>query len=448
MTRRPGSLVARLVTLAAVMLTVALGLTGFSLDRGFRDTAKAALRDRLEAHLYGLMGLVDITADGTVALPVNLAEPRLMTPESDLYAAVWDAEGRPLWQSPSALGRDLPPPGAADRPGAVTFGFDPRREVYRTTLAVRWELAPGTHRRLTFTVAEAARRFEGDLAAFRRSLWGWLAASALVLMAAHAALLRLGLKPLLRLARDVKAIESGRMARFPTDYPREIRPLTENMNALLDHDRARLTRYRDTLAELAHSLKTPLSILHGLRDDLGGPPDLRRQMDDQLQRMREAVDYHLQRAATAGRRPLPGTVAVAPLVEELRRSMDKVHVEKRVQSTLHVPEGLGFHGDRGDLVEMLGNLMDNAWKWCRQRVRVTVRATAGGLVAVVEDDGPGVPEPQLARLGERGFRPHQAPPGHGIGLALVRDLAAEYGGPPVFDRSDLGGLRVSLHLGP
>ncbi len=447
----PGSLITRLVISTAVLLTVALGLAGLSLDRGFRDSARTALQDRLEAHLYGLMGLVEIEGDGTVSVPDSLAEPRLTASESNLYAAIWDGSGRRLWQSPSATERELPQPRATSRPGHKEFGHDPTHGTYSASLTVRWEMAPHEHRVLSFAVVESASRFNGEVAAFRRSLWGGLAASALFLVAAHLALLRLSMKPLLRLIREVKAVEAGRKERFAPDYPSEIRPLTQNMNALLDQDRARLARYRDSLSDLAHSLKTPLSILHGIKEDLESGPAARRQMDEQLERMQGAVDYHLQRAAAAGRVPLSGTVEMDRLVAELRRSLDKVYDHKRVKFIADVEEGLRFRGDRGDLMEILGNLMDNAWKWSRGQVRLTLRRSADAddaLLVQMEDDGPGVAHIHRGRLGERGFRPRADVPGHGIGLAVVRDLAAEYGGAPEFAHSPLGGLQVSLRLHP
>ncbi len=435
----------------AVLLTVALGLAGLSLDRGFRDSARTALQDRLEAHLYGLMGLVEIEGDGTVTVPDSLAEPRLTANESNLYAAIWDGSGRRLWHSPSATERELPRPRVTSRPGHKEFGHDLTQGTYSTSLTVRWEMAPDHHRLLTFAVVESASRFNGEVAAFRRSLWGGLAASALFLVVAHLALLRLSMKPLLRLIREVKAVEAGHKDRFAPDYPSEIRPLTQNMNALLDQDRARLARYRDSLSDLAHSLKTPLSILHGIKEDLEPGPAARRQMDEQLERMQGAVDYHLQRAAAAGRVALSGTVEMALLVAELRRSLDKVYDHKRVRFTADVEEGLLFRGDRGDLMELLGNLMDNAWKWSHGQVRLTLQRSADAddaLLVQVEDDGPGVADIHRGRLGVRGFRPRAGLPGHGIGLAVVKDLAAEYGGVPEFGQSPLGGLQVSLRLHP
>lgn len=451
MVRQPGSLLSRLVISTTVMLTVALGLAGLSLDRGFRESARTALQDRLEAHLYGLMGLVEIDERGIISMPESLAEPRLTANEGNLYGAVWGGGGQSLWRSPSATEQDLPRPRLTSRPGHREFRHDATHDIYSISLTVRWEMAPDDHRLLTFTVAEAAARFNGEVAAFRRSLWGGLAASALFLVAAHLALLRLSMKPLLRLIGEVKAVEAGHKDRFARDYPSEIRPLTRNMNALLDQDRARLARYRDSLSDLAHSLKTPLSILHGIKEDLNPEPAARRQMDEQLARMQGAVDYHLQRAAAAGRVPLSGTVEMALLVAELRRSLDKVYDHKRVAFTTELQEGLRFRGDRGDLTEILGNLLDNAWKWSRGQVRLTLRhipGTDGALLVQVEDDGPGVADVHWVRLGERGFRPRAGVPGHGIGLAVVTDLAAEYGGVPEYGRSPLGGLQVSLRLAP
>ncbi|MDZ7844365.1 MAG: hypothetical protein U5K99_06160 [Anaerolineales bacterium] len=286
-----GSLQTRLTLAVGAILAVFLALAGIALERAFRQSVGAGMRHSLEARVYLLLGAAEVDADGTLAMPATLAEPRLGTPDSGLYAAIRDDAGRMLWRSESSLGRDIAWPTAQHPGKPVHARIDGigERTLHALAWPIDWELTDGDSRRLDILVAERHSAAELRIAEFRRTLWGWFAAVFVALLAMLVALLRWGLTPLRRAAREVAGIEAGERERLGGGYPPELQPLTANLNALLAGSAARLQRYRETLAELAHSLKTPLAVLRA-RD---GDPRVR----EQAERMQRAIDWHLRRAA-------------------------------------------------------------------------------------------------------------------------------------------------------
>ncbi len=228
-----------------------------------------------------------------------------------------------------------------------------------------------------------------------------------------------------------------------------MRSLTDNINALLTSQRDHLERYRHTLGDLAHSLKTPLAVLRG---SLGNPScaGLNDIITEQVQRMNDIVDYQLQRAATSGRLPLAAPVTVGRIASKMQASLNKVYADKDVQCHVQAAADVQFHGDEGDLLELLGNLMDNAYKWSRRQVAVSARVVslAGRpeLELQVEDDGPGIDEALAREALQRGVRHDPATPGHGIGLAIVQDIVQLYDGKLELGRSRWNGARFTVRL--
>lgn len=449
----PLSLHLRLLAAASLALALFLGATGLVLDRAFHEAADQALRERLQTQAYALLAAAELDARDRMQLPADLPEPRLGAPASGLYAEVASAEGRERWRSRSTLGIEL---GFQTRPGVGERTFEnlisgSGEPLLALNLGVAWPDSQGRPRHYVFRVAESLRSFEKQIQAFRRNLWGWLGAAALLLLAVQGAILRWGLKPLRAVALDLAAIEAGRAERLEGRYPRELRGLTENLNALIASNHAHLARYRDALGNLAHSLKTPLAIVRGSLDTTAVRDPERRTMQEQVERMRAIVEYQLARAATAGRSALAAPVAVAPQAEKIARALARVYAQKNVTLTLNVAPAAAFRGDEGDLLELLGNLADNAFKWCRSAVTIHARVLAGDrpgahLEIVVEDDGSGFPSVDSARLGERGVRADSQTPGHGIGLAMVRETVQLYGGTLELGRGALGGAAVTVRL--
>ncbi|WP_295402384.1 ATP-binding protein [uncultured Thiocystis sp.] len=440
------SLRTRVVLSAAAVLAVFILLTSLALERAVRDTAESAREDRLQAQIFLLMAAGEEESSGLV-FPNALAESRLTLPDSGLYALVLNALGDPIWQSPSAVGVDIPLPQPL-APGQRRFerrqGND-GQDYLVLGFGVSWATGP-VPQDYSFVVAEDSSAFESEVGQFRASLAGWLGLMGLLMLVALVLILRWGLTPLRRVAAEVAAIESGDQTQIQGRYPTEIRALTGNLNALLAHERARQRRLDNTLGDLAHSLKTPLAVMRGALDEEDNPTaDLLR---EQLARMGTIVEYQLQRARAGGQKAatLAPPIPVRRVAERLTASLTKVRRDKSVAVTLDIDPAAHFRGVEGDLFEMLGNLLENAFKWCNRQIRVSGASSRGVLTITVEDDGPGIPPDQAVRLLERGARADEATPGHGIGLAVVRELCEAYGGDIRVERSSLGGARLRLRL--
>ncbi|MCG5513118.1 ATP-binding protein [Ectothiorhodospira shaposhnikovii] len=424
------SLTLRVGLIAALVVAVFAVMTALALERAFRDSAVYAVEQRLQAQLFLLMGVAEVDPAGRVSLPERLPESRLMLPDSGLHARISDEAGNTLWRSPSALG--------------THYGLQPDERAFMARMTVDWE-TPGGVVPLTFTLSEDRSGLEAQLRTYRRSLWGWLAVLAVLLLAAQSLALYLGLIPLRRVARELRAMEQGQQSALTGRYPVELKALTDNLNALLRQERAQLARYRDGLADLAHSLKTPLAVLRGSLESRRDED--RRQDLEQLERMDRIVAYQLQRAATAGHRALAAPMAVAPLVQRLGRTLDKVYPDKGVVLFDEVSADSRFRGNEGDLMELLGNLMDNAWKYGRGRVGVASAMEGRWLVLRVEDDGPGIPADRVPVILARGGRLDEAVPGQGIGLAVVNEIVSAYEGRLTIGTSEaLGGAQVEIRL--
>jgi two-component system sensor histidine kinase PhoQ len=441
------SLRARVALAAGVVLASFVVLTSVALEQAFRDSARSAREERLLGQLYLLMAAAESEDGGALSFPEAPPEPRLSLPGSGLYGQVTDDRGQVVWRSASALG--VAPPFPASRsPGERRFETardGAGRAYFVESFGVNW--ATGSAPRLyTFSVAEDLTEFEAQLARFRTSLAGWLGGMSLLLLAALGLALHWGLGPLRRVAEELRSVEAGRQERIEGDYPTELKALTDNLNALLVQERARQARLANAMGDLAHSLKTPLAVVRGAISEPGTDRALAAALEEQVARMDKVVAHHLQRASAGTVSRLAAALPVRPLAEKLVATLAKVHRDKKVQASLDMAEGVAFRGVEGDLMEILGNLLDNAWKWCRGRVRVSARRGADSFTLVVEDDGPGMDTAEAQRLLERGVRADESVPGHGIGLATVRDIAAAYGAEIAIERSGLGGALIRLRF--
>lgn len=355
-----------------------------------------------------------------------------------------------LWQSGSHLGQQLAYADdlAAGERRYTSITTDDGSALLELSFAIVWEGTTGTSHALTYHVAEHLKPLREQISSFRRTLWGWLTALAALLLGVQGLVVRWGLRPLRRVADDLSAIEAGKHQRLEGEYPRELASLTGNINALLRHERAQLERYRNTLGDLAHSLKTPLAVLGGLSDVPDISVEERGTLRDQVARMREIVDYQLQKAAMAGRSPLAAPLAVDEVVEKIVASLRKVYADKQLQISSTIDPQTRFRGELGDLMELAGNLLDNACKWGRHEVSIVAYplSAKGGLCMSVEDDGPGIAELRANEILQRGVRADTHVPGHGIGLAMVRDIVEAYGGHITIGTAALGGARMVIEL--
>ena len=440
------SLRTRVSLSAALVLTIFIALTALALERAFEKNARSAMQERLYAQLYLVMAAAEVDQEGQLEMPDNLGEPRLNLPGSGLYALITTADGNPLWQSSSAVGLSLAGslPVKEIRDQLTTFPLD-GDPFFITQLNIEWE-SGGRRYPLTFTVIENLTPYENQLNTYRRSLWSWLGAMALLLVLALGAVLAWGLKPLHTVAREIKAIESGNQEELIEEYPKELKRLTDNINTLIAQEHAQQRRYKNALSDLAHSLKTPLAVLRGLDSTGQSSEDQSRTLDEQVSRMNTIVQYQLQRAATAGRSVLTPPIPVKPVTDRLLATLGKVYRDKEVKITHTVEQSATFRGDECDLMELLGNLLDNAFKWCRDEIAVTSHCLEKTVLLCIEDDGPGIDREKSSQVMQRGVRIDESTPGHGIGLPMVRDILEAYGGTLEIGQSELGGAAIQIKL--
>lgn len=437
----------RLLLSVLLPLLLLLGGTAVLLDLRFRTLSETALRDRLESQLVALIAASDPDEAGRVNPVIADAESRLSQRESGLYARVVNRLDRVVWVSPSAQGLEVVW-GPPLKPGERSFRYVdiPGQGSHATvSRGLRWEDARRRRIDLTFTVMTSLDPLQVQLRNFRRELLGVFLALGLLLLGAGGLALSWALRPLRNLALQITDIETGQREQVEGNWPQELQGVATNLNALLHGERARITRYRDTLGNLAHSLKTPLAVV---RASLGsGQGEVASTVNAQIDTMAALVDHHLRRAASGGAVVGRRAVSLLPVAQDLRAALLKVHSAKDLSIELAIDESLQFLGDRDDLFELLGNLMDNAAKWCRGKVLVSaLRGVAGRLLLTIEDDGPGIAPADRQRVLQRGVRADELTPGHGLGLAMVQALLDDYGGVLHCDASRLGGASLRLDL--
>jgi two-component system sensor histidine kinase PhoQ len=430
-------------SLIAIILSLVcfLGGAGWLLDKAFRDSALQGEQQRLESILYGLLAVTDVTPEGKLSIPNFLADERFNRPNSGLYATINDEQNELLWQSRSALGQALPRPDQQTT-GIRTFQYPIASGYLVYSAGIAWEVEASQAIKLDFHIISSPDFYQQQVNQFRKSLWVWFIALAFVLLVVQIMVLKWSLSPLQQVSRDLHAVESGNKQQLSSDYPIELTGLTDNLNNFLHNREQQLGRYRNSLDDLAHSLKTPLAVLRGM--DLRNTETSKAITAEQVDRMTRIIDYHLQRAGTAGQTPLMGTTRVKPVVERLVNSLSKVYADKKVHCDTAIENDPGIAVDENDLMELLGNLLDNAYKWCTGSILISISDETEHMIIQVEDDGPGIHVEQSNEVLLRGKRADQSVDGQGIGLALVSEITRAYQGNIEISRSSLGGACITL----
>ena len=452
------SLQTRLLIAVSILLFIFLGLTGIVLDRAFRSGVETSVAEQLQAQIYVLLAAVDKEGEEFYFVQ-DLREPRFTQLNSGLYGLVSSPVGGERLRTPSALEMEFDDFASLwqelDR-GELFFGrvtVAEGSEYFVAAYNVVWE---NSEDEFNFAVVESTSTYLAEVNKFRTSLWSWLGGVALVLLVLQLLLLHWGLTPLRRLAGDLKRMESGSSEELTENYPRELRAVTDNLNMLIKAERKQQQRYRETLGDLAHSLKTPLAVMTGIIGTLAeagrnDEVDTREQIDnarEQLERMNQIIGYQLQRAVkTTGTSTLARRVGVADTADRIIRALDKVYAGKGMRAHLAIDPAILFMGDERDLMEVLGNVIDNAYKYGKSELRVTasvIQEPRRSLSIVVEDDGPGISAPDAEFVLQRGARLDTLAQGQGIGLAVVTDIVGSYGGQIEIGVSKLGGARIQL----
>ena len=432
------SLRARLVagTVACVLVGFVMG--GAALSLAFRRTVEDAFEKRLDSLLVAVIGTLEVPPAGPVHVSRPIADNVFERPYSGWYWQIDDGaaqvRSRSLWDAVLPIG------GQGGTVVDERRVRGPRDQMLR--LRVRSLRYPSRLHPVVAAVAGPESEVQAEIHRFDRLLMLSLGALALSLGVVLAVQLGYGLQPLRGLAAELAAVRAGRTPRLRGDYPTEVRPLVDAMNDVLDHDAGLIARARTHVGNLAHALKTPLAVLTNEAARLPSSG-----IAPQVAVMNRLVDHHLARAASAGPRRVPGArTDVGAVARAIRDTLLRLYAGRGIAIEVAVPAGTMFAGERQDLEELLGTVLDNACKWAATRVVFDARGVAGRMHLTVEDDGPGLDAEQAEQALTRGARLDDDTPGSGLGLAIATDLAELYGGTLTLARSDLGGLRVHVEL--
>ena len=446
---RGRSLRLRLLVAAIASISLALVIAGFGMVALFDRHVERRVDAELATYLRQLAGLVVFDAAGEADLDGDPADPRFDQPYGGLYWQIEDAQRHHMLRSRSLWDQELDLPGDAPTDISTLSIAGPQQSALRVAVRRIQFPAPQGARWLTLAVALDQREQVEARRDFRKEVAPSLLLLAIVLVVAAWLQVNVGLKPLEHVRRGVQAIRARAQRRLEGDFPDEIRPLAQEVNELLAVQEAAVERARAQAGDLAHGLKTPLTILAQDARKLTerGETAIGREVDDLTRSMQRHIDRELARARIAANLRNPGATANLPVV--LRRVADAIRRTPRgeaVHWTIELPDHLNLRMDAQDLVELSGNLVDNAAKWAREHASIRLEERPDEIVLVIEDDGPGVPQDLIASLGERGVRLDESLSGTGLGLAISRDLVTAYGGGLDLSNRAEGGLRAEIRL--
>lgn len=429
-----------------VVLVVFLGVTGWVLDRTFSQSVINGAQQQLQLVVYSLMGSAS-EENQQLRFIDSLAEPRLSQPDSGLYALVRNDQGQTLWRSRSAVLTDVSQSSEmASTSGGFTFEHL-RQATPRFSLShsVTWEGLQ--NERVIFTAITDQAPYRAAIREFRQSLGLGLGGVAVVFILAQFLALRWGLTPLLRMQKEVLDLERGQRDQLSNGYPEELQELATHLQHFVTQEQNQRRRYRQALDNLAHSLKTPLSVIN---NELTEKQPSTALLQDQVVRMQDVVQGQLNRATLAAPTSLGSRVAAQALLTRLVKALSTAYPHVEIETQFETDGAL--RGDASDLMEIFGNVLENACKYCRSRVLLRVclgkpmPSQQFAVCVVVADDGPGIMQNQRQQVLLRGQRADSQAPGQGIGLSVAAELVDLYQGELLIDDSELGGACISITL--
>ncbi len=440
------SLSSRLIAAAAIWTLLGLLVGGVVLSNAFRVAAQNGFDAALQTDMDSLIAAAEPDRSGAVTLQGRFLSHNFDRVYSGLYYQIrTGAHGGQI--SRSLFDKEILPFNES-RKGALIWGSaeGPENQQLRV-VSRRVDLTPdkAADADYTFLVAGDLAEVERQTAEFNTTVFWSFLLLGLGLIGAILVQVKIGLLPLRRVSHALAKIRDGEARRLDGNFPIEIAPLASELNSLIQHSEEVVGRARTHVSNLAHFLKTPLSVLAAEADAQPGP--FADTVKKQVFTMRRQVDHYLARARAAGSLDVLGNrTQISAVIDDLARVIGRIHAARGIVIDAECDENLYFRGERQDLEEMLGNLIDNAGKWARSRVRVRCEKAEGRLVFRIEDDGPGLSSEQRTQVGERGERLDESVPGSGLGLAIVRDISRLYGGFFALDASSLGGVMARLEL--
>ena len=424
------------------MLAV-FSLLWLMVSTSIRDLAEDYMASRLQHDTEALLGAVEIAPGGDVLFDHSRPDAIYSQPFSGHYFSI--QVGRQTIRSRSLWDQDLEI-NAVNSGEIISNHTDGPRGQPLFVITRAFEKSG---QKITIAIAEDLTVIEKDIAGFQAGFALLALGLLLLLIVLQTLILRLGMRPLVNIRHEVKLLERGERDRLSHDVPDEVRPLIGEINHLLQVLGTRLQRSRNALGDLAHAMKKPLTVLSQLTQDehLRQTPELKKTIATQVGAMQRTTDHILKRARLAGEGPVNTICDITTEVPLLIDTLRKMHAPRSISVELHITEGIQIRADREDLLELLGNLMDNAFKWAKEKIYLSIKPTAGQVQITIEDDGPGVPAEAIEKLAERGARLDEQTEGHGLGLAIVQDIVELYNGSITMGRSlQLQGFQVSVTL--
>lgn len=441
------SLRGRLLLAEVITLILFVGITAWALDKAFVASVERAAEDRLQVHAYSLLAAAE-SQDKRLVLTQTLEKTRFNRQNSGLYGYVLDDKGQLAWRSASSLLIDTPAlkplPQGSTRFLALRLGT---QDYYVYGMGTFWETNNKTIQ-YTFYVMESQSVHRATIYAFRSTLWQWLTVLTFALFIIIYLVTRWGLLPLQKLKQQLTKMQSGEHDRVEGQYPQEIQQVVDDLNTLLAYEQKQREKYKNSLADLAHSLKTPLAVMQNasqLQDE-----QLRRIVDEQTHQMNIIVQQQLRRAITKGAALWSRGVDARPIVERINAALQKAYEYKKKNVEIVAEGNVLFPGEEGGLYELLGNLLENAFKYGGPNIKVNISENENDygryFRLIVEDDGQGIPAWQKRVVFERGARLDSSMPGQGIGLAMVAELVDDLGGLIRLENSLEGGARFVVEI--
>jgi signal transduction histidine kinase len=451
---RANSLWFRLIASSAGMAIILLATAAFLLNAIFQQALERNFDQRLRSALDGILATVELGTDGKPQLQTPLADTRFSLPLSGWYWQISDPEkpGK-LASSASLLEESLALPDGAlnlrDKDGVAAFAMPDIQGTHLRAIEQNVKLFGG-QKEYAFLVAGNFDELKAEISAFNRTLLTVLGALGAALLAGLLFQVRFALKPLLEMQHQLNDIRSGKGEFLADNFPREIQPVADELNLLVESNFEIIERARMQVGNLAHALKTPISVLTNEASSNKTP--LAGKVKEQLDVMRDQINLYLDRARRAARAQAIGaSTDVEPVLQSLARTLQRINSQRNLEIKVEAPAGLRFRGERQDLEEMVGNLLDNACKWGKSSIKVKASPTSSEegrawLLITVEDDGPGIPPEKRAAALKRGERLDESKPGSGLGMSIIAETAAMYSGTIALDQSNQGGLKANLKL--
>ena len=431
------SLKARLLISMALLIIVILPTLMFTLEQAFKQHLELSVQNEITAQSYSILAIAEVE-DNQLIMPEQLLQNKFNVINSGLYGFFLTPDKDILWQTASSLGVQIPEDFSLPAQGKTTFSniLINAVEHWVFNYSVSFDSGNASYP-VTLVIIQDKTEFNSSLSEFRQQLFTWLFVIFIALIIVQLAWLYWTLMPLASFKKELAAIEEGQEQKITGNYPTELAQVTRQLNQLLAIEQQQRVTYRKALSNLAHSLKTPLAVMQNKLQESDN-------VEHELTQINQTIEHQLKRAQSAGESSWRLGCNILEVAENLLSALTKIYAHQGISYQIDIKRSLMFKGDKADLMELLGNLVDNASKAANSIVKVSALSNNQQLVIVVEDDGIGVSEQQKQQILQRGTRADTYEQGHGIGLAIVKDLVSSYQGQLIIDASELGGAKFSL----